>query len=58
MLALPRGGTLRADYSLIALYDSICTQKCQYAHRIVALGKLRRPPLRAKRVDTYGFYPL
>lgn len=39
MLALPRGGTLRADYSLIALYDSICTQKCQYAHRIVALGK-------------------
>ena len=39
MLALPRGGTLRADYSLIALYDSICTQKCQYAGKIVALCK-------------------
>ena len=94
MLALPRGGTLRADYSLIAIYLSICAAESQYAGKIVALCKpksrygnggtgcpvcpnragglpilARIPPLRrrerlpyprqrAKRVDTYGFYPL
>ena len=39
MLALPRGGTLRADYSLIAIYLSICAAESQYAGGIVALGK-------------------
>ena len=39
MLALPRGGTLRADYSLIAIYLSICAAESQYAGKIVALCK-------------------
>ena len=39
MLALPRGGTLRADYSLISIYLSICAAESQYAGKIVALCK-------------------
>ena len=40
MLALPRASEqMHADYSLIALYDSICAAESQYAGKIVALCK-------------------
>ena len=40
--SLLRGGTIRADYFLIALYDSICTQNVNMRTELLLLVKLRR----------------